>query len=82
MTIDDLLDVIDGLDGKTEVRLAIQPHWPFEYSIERAMLKSELEFDDDEEEDDSTKQDDDDDDDVLYLTQGTQLGYTTKKWWD
>ncbi len=78
MTIDDLLDVIDGLDGSMEIRLATQPHWPFEWSIDRAVLKSEIEFDEDEEEDDSTQEDEAD---VLYFTEGTQLGYTTKNLW-
>lgn len=33
MTVQDLLDLLDGVDPDTEVRLAHQPSWPFEYSI-------------------------------------------------
>lgn len=78
MTIDDLREMIEGLDGDIEVRLAMQPRWPFEYSIDRAILKTEaLESGDPDEDDESP----DDDDEVLYLTEGSQLGYTTKNLW-
>jgi len=33
MTVGDLLDLLDGLDEETEVRLAQQPSYPFEYEL-------------------------------------------------
>ena len=33
MTAKDLIDLLEGVDPDTEVRLAQQPHWPFEYSV-------------------------------------------------
>jgi hypothetical protein len=33
MTVGELLDLLDGLDEETEVRLAMQPRWAFEYTI-------------------------------------------------
>lgn len=33
MTAADLIEILEDLDPSTEVRLAMQPSWPFEYSI-------------------------------------------------
>jgi hypothetical protein len=37
MTIDDLRELISGLPGDMQVRLAIQPSRPFEHAIARAL---------------------------------------------
>ena len=34
MTAADLIELLSGVDPDTEVRIAEQPRWPFEYSIE------------------------------------------------
>jgi hypothetical protein len=39
MTVGDLLAQLESLDPSIEVRLAMQPSWPFEYSIARAHLR-------------------------------------------
>lgn len=33
MTVQDLIDSLEGMDPKAEVRFASQPSYPFEYSI-------------------------------------------------
>lgn len=33
MTINELIMELEQYDGDTEVRLAQQPNWPFEYSV-------------------------------------------------
>jgi len=33
MTAQDLIELLSGVDPDTEVRIAEQPSWPFEYSI-------------------------------------------------
>lgn len=33
MTVAELIDLLDGYEPDTEVRLAFQPKWPFEYTI-------------------------------------------------
>lgn len=38
MTASELISLLEDLDPDTEVRLAMQPSWPFEYSIERGVL--------------------------------------------
>ena len=37
MTAQDLIDLLEGIEADTEVRLAQQPSWPFEYSIGRVV---------------------------------------------
>jgi len=38
MTVDELKEVLEYYDGDMEVRFASQPNWPFEYSINDAVL--------------------------------------------
>ena len=33
MTVQELIEYLEGFDGDAEVKLAQQPSWPFEYSI-------------------------------------------------
>lgn len=85
MTVDDLREILEDLDGNMEVRIAMQPNWPFEYSIDDAKLKSEVRDEDDDEDDEDNKEqdfEDESDREVLYLTEGRQLGYTSKRLWD
>lgn len=75
-----------GLDPeKIEVRLAHQPRWAFEYSIRDAAIafaKAEGAASSDEDEDDDRapanqfdKSPDRQEDAIVYLTEGSQLGY-------
>lgn len=59
MTVEELIAELERLPADAEVRLAMQPAWPFEYAIgavtEPVPLKGEGE--------------------AVYLTEGRQLGY-------
>lgn len=63
MTVGELKDLLDGLDDDVEIRLAMQPAWPFEYSIDDACL---IEREDEKNQREET---------ILYLVEGDQLGY-------
>lgn len=74
MTVGELREMIEGLEDGVEVRLAIQPRWAFEYSIGSAVLvgpDGDEVYGEGEEEYEGTPPDEN----VLYLTEGTQLGY-------
>ena len=83
MTIDDLIEQLeeyrDEIGGDAEVRLMMQPNWPFEYTI--AGLASRIEINEvceDEPEDAG----DENAEAVVYLCEGWQLGYGTKRAWE
>lgn len=66
---------IDDLDpDDIEVKLAMQPNWPFEYSVCEAQLITADDLDESEEDGDE-----DDDDDAIepafWLGEGNQEGY-------
>lgn len=65
MTVGELKEMIDGLDEDVEVRLAMQPSWPFEYSI------SSVEVIDN----DPEGSDEEPIEGIVYLAEGDQLGY-------
>jgi hypothetical protein len=91
MTIDELIEVLEEIKeatgGEAECRFASQPSYPFEYSIrdvhassaetrrelhEAAMEEEGLTPDEIEEWFDENE---DEDEDVVYLEEGTQIGY-------
>ena len=82
MTIDELIarleDYRDEIGGNAEVRLMTQQNWPFENTICGLASGAEInDFDEDEEDgNDAT------DDSVLYIVEGQQIGYGTKRAWD
>jgi hypothetical protein len=85
MTIDELIarleDYRDEIGGDAEVRLMTQQNWPFENSIYG--LASGVEINDSEEDDENGGDDEDAADDaVLFIVEGQQLGYGTKRAWD
>lgn len=81
MTIDQLIarleEYRDELGGETEVRLMTQSHYPWENTI--AGLVSGEEINDREEEPDD---EDVDQDDVVYICEGRQLGYGSRRAWE
>jgi hypothetical protein len=85
MTINDLIERLeeyrDEIGGDAEVRLMTQQNWPFENSIYG--LASGVEIND-ESYDDGDPDDDGDveEDAILYIVEGGQLGYGTKRAWD
>jgi hypothetical protein len=78
MTVGELMEALDQFDPDSEVRWAAQPSWPFEYSISSVVPITEDELVDEEDAEDrlmgeipeSPKRDD-----IVYLVEGTQLGY-------
>jgi hypothetical protein len=82
MNVRDLIDMLENYPDETEVRIAEQPAWPFEYSI------SDLVEPDGSPEDDDNYDHPERDNDVIlpsnedqltpaiiYLIEGQQLGY-------
>jgi hypothetical protein len=83
MTINDLIERLeeyrDELGGDVEVRLMTQANYPFENTIAGVASGAEINEATDEDPDDAG---DVDDDDVLYIVEGRQLGYGTKRAWE
>jgi hypothetical protein len=83
MTVEELIarleDIRDDLGRDTEVRLMTQQNWPFENRIEGLCSSREIAeaYDEDEEDEDYG-----DEPVVLFIVEGTQLGYGTKKAWE
>jgi hypothetical protein len=80
MTIDQLIERLeeyrDTLGGDAEVRLMTQQNWPFENAVTGLASGEEINQADDEDDDDV------DDDVVVYIVEGQQLGYGSKRAWE
>ena len=85
MTIDELIarleDYRDEIGGDAEVRLMTQQNWPFENSIYGLASGAEIN-DYDEDDEDGEDNDDAAEDAVLFIVEGQQLGYGTKRAWE
>jgi len=83
MTIDELIqrleDYRNEIGGDAEVRLMTQQNWPFENKICGLASGQEINASDD---DDPDEDGDVEHDQVLYIVEGQQLGYGTKRAWD
>ena len=82
MTLDELIDRLeeyrDELGGDAEVRLMTQQNWPFENTLAGVVSAEEInEFDAEEFCDEDVE-----DDQVVYLVEGNQLGYGSKRAWE
>ena len=77
MTIDDLISRLeeyrDVLGGEAEVRLMTQQHWPFENEIVGLASGEEINGRDDQ---------DVDEDCVVFIVEGQQRCYGSKRAWD
>jgi hypothetical protein len=84
MTINELIERLeeyrDEIGGDAEVRLMTQQNWPFENTIYGLASGVEINFEADE--DDPDDDGDVDEDAILYIVEGSQLGYGTKRAWD
>lgn len=84
MTIDELIERLqeyrDELGGDADVRLMTQSNWPFENDI--VGLASGAEINDAADDDDPDDDGDVDNDQVVYICEGQQLGYGTKRAWE
>ena len=82
MTIDELIerleDYRDEIGGDAEVRLMTQSNWPFENTIFGLASGEEISADPNEGDDDE----DVEADQVLYICEGEQLGYGSKRAWE
>ena len=80
MTLNKLIERLEeyrDLHGEDcEVRLMTQQNWPFENAI--TGLASGAEINESDEDDDACVEDDA----VVYIVEGTQLGYGSKRAWD
>jgi hypothetical protein len=84
MTIDELIGRLeeyrDEIGGDTEVRLMTQSNWPFENDI--FGLASGQEINDAADEGDPNDDGDVEADQVVYICEGQQLCYGTKRAWE
>ena len=82
MTIDELIERLecyrDEIGGDAEVRLMTQQNWPFENTLYGLVSGAEINGADDDASDDQ----DVEADAVLYIVEGTQLCYGSKRAWD
>lgn len=77
MTVGQLRELLEEFEDDVEVRFVGQPSWPMEYSIMGAVSKSDLALDDED-----VDEVHDEEDEVLYLVEGSQLGYASKRAWE
>ena len=84
MTLNELIERLeecrDEFNGDVEVRLMTQANWPFENTIHGVTTGKAINDEDGEEDPDDDG--DVDDDDVVYIVEGSQLGYGTKRAWN
>jgi hypothetical protein len=83
MTVNELIERLEEYRdelGDVEVRLMTQSHYPFENAI--AGLASGKEINEAGNEENPEDDGDVDADDVVYIVEGTQLGYGTKRAWN
>lgn len=63
MTVQELIEELNYMNPDAEIRIASQPNWPFEYSINSTV---EVEGDEEGEEEGFP---------TVYIVEGRQLGY-------
>lgn len=76
MTVQELRDLLEGMDDDLEVRMAIQPSYPLEFGVQGVALHSEFR---------RAEDDDDDPDDFeecVYIVQGEHIGYGHRGAWE
>lgn len=90
MNVRDLQRLIEDLDPNTEVRLMTQSNYPFEYSVEGAVTLDEIHRVAEDLSDEDFFEPANQDSpyvrspfcgSVLYIVEGTQLGYGTSDAW-
>ena len=82
MTVSELIERLEEYRdefGDVEVRLMTQSHYPFENAVAGLASGHEINEAGDEE---NSEDDGDVDDDVVYIVEGQQLGYGTKRAWE
>jgi hypothetical protein len=75
MTVGELIARLQRYPEDAEVRLMCQPDYPFEYSVDSTIQRSEIPSDHDDDDFD------DEDDSDVFILEGEQLGYGTSNAW-
>jgi hypothetical protein len=84
MNIHELIETLQDLEEwypDADVRLALQPNWPFEHSIGNVIavdINKDEDDVDDEEKDESSEEDEESEENsnvVIYIGESEQLGY-------
>lgn len=80
MNISELIERLeeyrDQFGEEAEVRLMTQQNWPFENAVEGVVSGLDLNDSEDEDDEDVSK------DGVVYIVEGRQLGYGSKRAWE
>lgn len=66
MTVAELIETLSGFNPDSEVRLACQPNWPFEYSISEVIAAVSEDADSDSDTSDL---------EIVYIAEGRQIDY-------
>lgn len=86
MTLDQIIERLteyrEELGGDTEVKLMTQQNWPFENTITGLCSGQEINDHWGPEEDDVEDDEDVEDDVVVYIVEGEQIGYGSKRAWE
>ena len=75
--IDMLEDIVNEVGDEAEVRLVTQPSWPFEHQLLGVTTGAQINSSDEREDDDDVESDN-----IVYLVEGTQLCYGSKRAWE
>lgn len=86
MTVGELIEMLEEQDEEAEVKLMTQPSWPFEYTIagitsSREILRAQADEMDGEAADEAEAAGEEEGE-VIYLLEGTQLGYGSREAWN
>ena len=81
MTVSELMSLLEDCDPDATVRIMMQESWPFENAITGLASGAEINESDDDDDEDADDEDVEDDQ-VVYIVEGTQLGYGSKRAWE
>jgi hypothetical protein len=79
--IEKLTELAETVGENTEVRLATQPHYPFYNSIAGVVVSTDFQ-EGDEEEEEETEYSAEDLEVIIYILEGSQIGYGSKNAWN
>jgi len=80
ITVGELIELLEQYDRDAQVLLMEQPSWPFEYSIRGVVSREEIV--NQEPDEDRAELGDGEEINDVFILEGTQLRYGTKKAWD
>lgn len=81
MTVGELMERLEDLNPDAEIRLMIQRHYPLESHVYGICDGQELQRGDGDDEDDDGDDDHDGETMVVYIVEGSQIGYGVKRAW-